>query len=705
MKEQVLDLIKKNSATYSVLLKETGFDSNDLSTIIDELIKEKKIFLNIKNKYELMKKDYIVGTLEKCANNMSYITSKGERIIIPSDELHTALKYDLVVVDRTYENYGTVIGMLNRKNKKLVCEVKEKDNKLVLVPFNGNCELRLSTPKSLTKDLIIGDRVYVELDNKVDENNTIIVDNITKIGHFNDQMNDEIAIAISKDFDIDFSYEAKKETLKIKDRITETERKDRLDLTDETVFTIDSIQTKDIDDAVSIKKLYNNNFLLGVHIADVAHYIKPHMTLFKEALKRSTSVYLGDVVIPMLPSELSNGICSLNEGKERLTKSCIMEITPKGKVLNYKIVDSIIKSKKKMSYEELNDLFNGEEVDSSYLPFIKDITYMRELSAILNLKKERMGNLEFESSDIKVKKDIYNDDKTIGFEAREQKEAEKIIENFMVLANETVASYFYWRELPFIYRVHNNPDDIKIDKTMEIISKLGFRLIRLENAYGQKAIQNILNDFKDTPEYSIISNLLLRSMSKAKYSVENVGHFALALDNYCHFTSPIRRFPDLMVHTLINMFINENTKNAHLTKLKDELCEIATHSSYKERQENDAEKDYLKLKMARYMSEHMDEEFTGCILDMDRDTVYIKLDNNIKGVLDRNSNFSLSFEIDSSNKELRCNYSKQKVKLGTNIVVKVSRVDIPQKEIYFDIIKIEKDKKTTNVKKLEKLPF
>ena len=703
MKETVLDIIKKNSVTYNVLLKETQFKNEDLDAIIKELIKERKIFLNSKNKYEQLKDCYIIGRLDKCSKNISYVLDKNARVTIPTEELHTALKYDLVVVDRTYENCGTIIGILERKNKKLVCEVKEKDNKLVLVPFNGNCEIRLSTPKFLTKDLIVGDRVYVELDNKIDENNTVVVNNVTKIGHFNDKMNDEIAIAISKDFDIDFSYEAIKELESMDTSIKDSDIEDRLDLRSESIFTIDSIQTKDMDDAVSIKKLYNGNYLLGVHIADVAHYIKPNTVLFKEALKRGTSVYLGDVVIPMLPSELSNGICSLNEGVDRLTKSCIMEITPKGKVKNFKIVDSIINSKKKMTYEELNDLFNGLEVDSSYLPFITDISLMRELSNILTSKKESLGNLEFESSDIKVKKDIYNDDKTIGFEKREQKEAEKIIENFMILANETVASYFYWRELPFIYRIHNNPDDIKIDKTMEIISKLGFRLVRLENAYGQKAIQNILNEFKDTPEYSIISNLLLRSMSKAKYSVENVGHFALALDNYCHFTSPIRRFPDLMVHNLIDRFINNSDIHHHLEKLKEELESIANHSSYKERQEDDAEKDYLKLKMAEYMAEHIGEEFTGYILDMDKNTVYIKLDNNIKGILDRNSSFGLSFEIDPTNKKLKCYYSKQKVTLGTKIIVKVSRVDIPQKEIYFDIQKLIKDEK--DIKKLEKTPF
>ena len=626
-----------------------------------------------------------------------------EKIIIPPNELHTALKNDTVVVLRTYENNGTICGIMKRKNKKLVCEVKEHNNKLILVPFNGNCEINIVVPNNLLNDYIIGDRCYIELDNSSDIDNNIVAKNITKIGHFNDKMNDELAIAISKDFDIDFTENSIEEASKIKDHITNEDKVNRIDLTKDNIFTIDSVHTKDMDDAISIKKLYNGNYLLGVHIADVAHYIKPNSSLFKEALKRGTSVYLGETVIPMIPSTLSNGICSLNEGVERLTKSCIMEINPKGKLVQYKIVNSVIKSKKKMSYEELNEFFNGNEIDESYYPFLNDLNIMRELSDIMTHNKNNKGNLDFESSDIYINKDVYNNDKIIGFETRHNEEAQRIIENFMIAANEAVASHFFWRDLPFIYRVHNNPDDLKLENTIDLISKLNYKLIRIQNAYGQKAIQNILNDFKGTKEFTIISNLLLRSMSKAKYSTENIGHYALALDNYCHFTSPIRRFPDLMVHTLINIFINNDySKNNHFEK--EILNEVAEHSSYKERQANDAEKDYIKLKMAKFMSEHIGEEFTGMILDIDKDKVYIKLDNNVKGILDFEKDFAKSFSLDTYNKQLICNYSKQKIKLGTRIVAKVSKVDIPQNEIYFDvkeIIKNNENSKNDNIKKLE----
>ena len=272
----------------------------------------------------------------------------------------------------------------------------------------------------------------------------------------------------------------------------------------------------------------------------------------------------------------------------------------------------------------------------------------------------------------------------------------------MILINEVVATHFYWQELPFIYRVHNNPDELKLEDTIELINNLGYKNVftKIKNAYGQKAIQNILEDYKDKPEYTIISNLLLRNMSKAKYSTENIGHYALASDNYCHFTSPIRRFPDLMIHTLLNSY-NKNYDNKKAKVLYKELNSICEHSSYKERQADKAEADYIKLKMAEYMKEHIDEEFEGYVLDVDKENVYIKLDNNIKGILDFSSDINSAFTLDSYNKQLNSKYSKEKINLGTRVLVKVTKVDVPQKEIYFDIKELLKNNTNNNVKKLE----
>lgn len=706
MKEKIINLLKNDAITYERLLRITGLSSQELDLIIQELINERIIFLNCDFKYETIKESYLIGTLEKTSKNQSFVKVGKRKIFIPSNELHTALKYDLVVIEETYENNGVIKGIIQRKNDKLVCEVRSWHNKLVLVPFNGNCEIHVIADQELMKDFIVGDRVYITLSNESSKDNDVVAKSITKIGHFNDQCNDEIAIAISKDFDIDFSEEAIKEADKIPTTVLESEKKDRLDLTSENTFTIDSIKTKDMDDAISIKRLPNGNFELGVHIADVAHYIKPGSKLFKEAAKRGTSVYLGDVVIPMIPSVLSNGICSLNEGVERLTKSCIMEITPKGKMVKYKIVDSVIKSKKKMTYEDLNELFKGNDVDPSYNAFIEDLTLMRELANILSIKKKRSGYLAFESSDINITKDIYDNDKITNFESHSSEEAERLIENFMVLANETIATDFYWRDIPFIYRVHSTPDEMRLEETIDQICNLeiGNKLVRLQNAYGPKAIQYILDSYRNTPLYSVVSNLLLRSMAKAKYSTDNVGHFALALDSYCHFTSPIRRFPDLMVHTLINRFNGNNATYNNLQALEEELAGIASHSSYKERQADDAEKDYIKLKMAEYMQEHIEEEFEGFILDIDKDKVFIKLDNNIKCLLDPTGEFAYSFNADHHTKTLSCRYSNQKLRLGTRVLVKVTYIDDAQKTIYVDVKELIKKQKNNQAKKLELLP-
>ena len=703
MKENILNTIKYNSISFDKIQSLLNIEEQELKSVIQELVEEQSIFLNTHNKYEFLRSDYVVGRLEKTSKNAAYVNVNGDKIAISSDELKTALKNDLVVVEKTYNHSGTIRGIIQRKNNKLVCEVKECRNRLVLVPFDVATELVLVTPKELLKDYIIGDRVYITLNNESSDDNIILVKNITKIGHFNDEFNDELAIAISRDFDIDFSEEAINEANAIPDSVQEYEKAGRIDLTTENIFTIDSIHTKDMDDAISIKKLENGNYELGVHIADVAHYVKPGSQLFKEALKRGTSVYLGDVVIPMIPSNLSNGICSLNEGVERLTKSCIMEINPKGTVVNYHILDSVIKSKKKMVYEELNSLFKGDLNDETYLPFIEDLNYMKELSNILTKVKRKNGYINFESSDINVIKDVYENDKILEFENGHAGISEKLIENFMVIANEVVATNFYWKDLPFIYRTHDSPNEMKLEDTFEQIKELGLgrKLISIQNSYGPEAIQSILDDYKASPIYSVVSNLLLRSMAKAKYTTENIGHFALAIDSYCHFTSPIRRAPDLIVHSLINKYNCNNFNYNNLDKIKNELSEMAAHSSYKERQADDAENDYIKLKMAELMEEHKDEDFEGIILDIDRDKVFIKLDNNVKAILDNCGDFMLSFDLDPTKKVLQCQYSKQKVRLGTRVLTKVTCVDIPQKQVYLDVKEIIKDKNVSHQKKLE----
>lgn len=703
MEEEVLQIIKKNNIGYKELLKKTNIDEKELDNLINKLINKRLIFLNDKEKYNLLTSEYVVARLKKCSKGFCYVMSNEEKIIIELDDLHTALNEDLVVVQRKLNNKGTIVGILERKNNKLVCEVKEFHNRLILVPFNGNKEITINADKNIFNDLIVGDRICIKLDNKADELNNININKFVKIGNSYDDMCDEISIAISKGFSINFSKEAEEEARKIPKVVNEKDKINRRDLTNEHIFTIDGVTTKDMDDAISIKKLNNGNYLLGVHIADVPYYISETNYLYNEVLERGTSVYIGPVVIPMLPSILSNGICSLNPNVPRLTKSVNIEYNPKKrKIVDYEIYNSVINSKKRMTYEDLNSYFKSGELDKEYLFLKDDIDLLREFSNVVTKNRKRHGALEFDSNDYKIKTDLYDEENIFGFEKRNIGEAEKIIENCMILANEAIATEFTYRDLPFIYRVHNSPDNLRLDSTIGVIEKLGYKLVRIQNAYGQKAIQNILDDYKGTPEYAIISNLILRSMSKAKYSTSNCGHYGLALDNYCHFTSPIRRLPDFIVHTLINVFLNNDySKNNHVEYVINHLNEISEHASYKERQADDAEKDNLKLKMAKYMEKHMDEEFEGILLDVDKDNVYVKLNNNVKGVIDYTTDFARAFSVDSHNKVLYCNHSKHKINLGTKLLLKVSRVDVPQKEVYFDVKEIIKNQSINNVKKKE----
>ena len=703
MKDNILNLIKNKNINFENLLRNTKISEDELSSILRELISEKKIFLNSSNKYEFINDNYFIGTLLRNSKGISYIEiNNNDKIYISPEELHTALKYDTVVVDITHNNYGTVKGIIERKNNKLVCEVKEYKNKLILVPFNGNCELHLSSPQELLKDLIIGDRVYTLLDDKINDENYVFVDNITKIGYCNDRFNDEKAIAISKGFDVEFSEEAMAEANQLPTEVRECDKVGRVDLTNEVTYTIDSIKTKDIDDAISVKKLSNGNVLLGVHIADVAYYIKPGSALFKEASKRKTSVYLGDLVIPMFPSIISNGICSLNEGVERLTRSTFIEYDTNGKIVNYYTCRSVIKSKKKMAYEDLTQYFMENNIDPSYLDFMNEITLMRKLASVLRKIKDDKGYLGFESNDMVVKTDPFNNDQILGFENRSPQEADRIIEVFMIACNVVRATDFTEKGIPILYRVHDVPDSLKLEDTFDKIRELGYgrQLTRINNAYGAKAIQNVLKQYQSSPLFSVVSNLLLRSMAKAKHSVNNIGHFALGEDYYCHFTAPIRRFIDLMIQILEDLFCLDYIGYNHIDEIKAALVEIADDYNYKERQADDAEVDFAKLRMAQYMATQTDTEFVGMILDIDKDKVYIKLDNNVRGILDMRSDFGYAFTVDSHRKELICNYSKQVIKLGGKLTLKVSKVDIPQKEVYFTVSNVMKDNlNNNNVKK------
>ena len=411
----------------------------------------------------------------------------------------------------------------------------------------------------------------------------------------------------------------------------EIRKKDRKDLTDVTIFTIDGDDTKDIDDAVSIKK-EDGYYILGVHIADVTNYVKEGSPLFESAYEKGTSSYLADTVLPMLPHELSNGICSLNEGVDRLTIRCVMKIDTRGKIVDHDIFPSVINSKKKMTYKNVNKIIMEDIIPEGYENFADDLKLMHELAQILRKEKINRGYIDFDLDEAKIIQD--ENGKAIDVVKRQQLDGEKLIEDFMIAANETVATHIYNMDLPFVYRIHGKPNPEKIEDFVNFVKLLGYKLDVSTEDITPKKMQDILDSLHEKKEFEILSDMLLRSMKKAVYSSNNIGHFGLASKIYTHFTSPIRRFPDLMVHTLLHKYLFENMVNMPTIRYYENyLPDACEHASKKEVDAQSAEREVLDMKMAEYMESHIGQEYTGIISGVTNFGLFVKLPNLIEGLV------------------------------------------------------------------------
>ena len=464
----------------------------------------------------------------------------------------------------------------------------------------------------------------------------------------------------------------------------------RRDLTNEVIFTIDGDDTKDIDDAISIKKLDNGNYELGVHIADVSNYVKPNTALGDAAYERGTSSYLADTVIPMIPHKLSNGICSLNEGVIRLTMSCVMEINEKGKVVNYDIFTSYIKSRKKMTYKKVNDVIVRGIVAPGYEEFADKLHLMNDLSKILRKEKISRGYMDFDLDEAKIVQDETG--KAIDVIKRVRENGEKLIEDFMIAANETVANHIYQMDLPFVYRVHDTPKPEKVDDFMNLVKLMGYKLVGRYNEYSPKAMQGFLDQLHDKPEFEILSSLLLRSMRKAQYSSENIGHFSLASKAYTHFTSPIRRFPDLQVHRLLKKYLVENDMSmTTIQTLGSSLVEITRHSSEREVAAVEAERDVLDMKMAEYMEDHIGEEFDGIITTITNFGFFVELPNLVEGLVHVQTLKGDYFTYVPELLSMIGKSTKKTYRLGDKVRVKCVSASKENSMIDFELVKVDEN--------------
>ena len=601
------------------------------------------------------------------------------------DDINGALKNDLClfVIDKESKK-AKVKKIIKRFNDLVVCELI--DNKLKIYGDNKHVDI----PSNECSRLVEGSRVLIKLKNDGLNGNIVEI-----IGHKDDPGIDLTQIALSKCFSLDFSEEYLKELEKFPNHVKEDEIKGRLDLRNKLIYTIDCDNTKDMDDAISVEKKENGNYVLGVHIADVSHYVKLGSEIFKEAFKRGNSLYMLNTVIPMIHKFLSNGICSLNPSVDRLTKSCFMEIDKDGNIVDYKIVKSVIRSKKKMKYSEVNKLLEENKMVAGYEPFIDNLKLANELNNILNKARIERGYVKFMSNDLIVELDKNN--KPLEFKMQEQKTAETMIENCMLMANQTVAINYSW--LPFIYRIHEMPDKNTVINILQFLKKLGYNIPLIKNVDNQKALQGILRDLSSDKDFKIISNFILRGMKKAKYSTENTGHFALAYEHYTHFTSPIRRLSDLMVHILIDLYEKNNYMiNEEIENLEQLLIDVSIQASFKERKAIEAENEANAMKMAEYMEGHINEYFNGKIINIDSSGVTVEV-NNIIGHVNFSDIKKDSYKFNKENFTLFGKKTKQTLKIGDNVRIKVLSASKEYRTIDFAICeKLDKVKQKVLIK-------
>ncbi len=612
-------------------------------------------------------------------------------IFIPAHEIGHAMHGDIVMVrvfhsSKGNRREGTVVRVIEHGQKEVVGTFVQLRAGCLVTPDDKKLTGDILISKEFTAGAVEGHKVVVELTRYPDAFHTA-EGKITRIlGHKNDPGVDILSIIYHHGLPQEFPEEALEEANKIKEVISERDLFKRRDLRDETIVTIDGADAKDLDDAVTVVRLDNGHFKLGVHIADVSYYIKAGSDLDKEAYERATSVYLVDRVIPMIPHRLSNGICSLNPQVDRLTLSCEMEIDMDGQVVSHEIFQSVIKTTARMTYSDVNDILISKDQTllTEYEQLIPMFQDMEALAAILRQKRMTRGSIDFDFKEAKV---LVND---VGIPTdvvlRDRSVAEKLIEEFMLAANETVAEHFHWLDVPFIYRIHEDPNEEKLQKFFEFILNFGLIVRGSANGIHPRAFQEILDEIKGKPEEMVVSKIMLRSMKQAKYDPESLGHFGLSTDFYTHFTSPIRRYPDLIVHRLIREYLIEGHVDKDTQeKWEAQLGEIANHSSEMERRSVSAERDTEDLKKAEYLADKIGEEFTGIISSVTNFGVFVELPNTIEGLVHVSNMNDDYYHFNERDYTMVGERSGRVYQIGEEIAVQVAQVNIEERTIDFKI--------------------
>ncbi|WP_129732067.1 ribonuclease R [Ectobacillus funiculus] len=661
------------------------------------LMEEKGLVVRTRsNRYGLPEKmNLLKGKLTGHSRGFAFVVpeEKGQDdIFIPPTELNGALHGDTVLARINSETSGsrkegTIVRIIERGTKQLVGTYTESKNFGFVIPDDKRIISDIFIPKNVAMGAVEGHKVVVKITAYPQDRMSAEGEVIQILGHKNDPGVDILSVIHKHGLPMMFPADVLDQANNVPDTIDPKDLENRRDLRNEVIVTIDGADAKDLDDAVTVKKLDNGNYKLGVHIADVSHYVTEGSPIDVEAADRGTSIYLVDRVIPMIPHRLSNGICSLNPKVDRLTLSCEMEINAKGEVVKHDIFQSVIKTTERMTYFDVNRILEDkdEELFSRYEALIPMFQDMGELAAILREKRMTRGAIDFDFKEAKVLVDEDGQPKDVVL--RERSTAEKLIEEFMLAANETIAEHFHWLNVPFMYRVHEEPKEDKLERFFQFITNFGYTVKGKANDIHPRALQQILEMVQGQPEEVVISTVMLRSMKQARYDAESLGHFGLSTEYYTHFTSPIRRYPDLIVHRLIRTYLINGRIDADTqAKWREKLASIAEHSSNMERRAVEAERETDELKKAEYMMDKIGEEFEGMISSVTNFGMFVELPNTIEGLIHVSYLTDDYYRYDEQHYAMIGERTGKVFRIGDEVTIRVVKVNKDERSIDFEVV-------------------
>lgn len=674
----------------AVVLQIPGEQRQELREVLDALVEERKITISKRGKYTCGHTERLKGIFQANARGFGFVTPEDgtDDIFIPEECLGNAfqgdeVEYIITSAPAGKRREGKIVGIISHGVTHIVGLYEKCKSFGFVRPDNCRYVNDIYIPSGREMGAVTGHKVVVEMTSYGGEHMKPEGKVTQIIGHVNDPGTDILSIVMDLGIKTEFPEKVLNQAVRVGKPVSEADRAGRKDLTNVKMVTIDSEDAKDLDDAVSVER-DGENYVLGVHIADVTNYVQEKSALDREALERGTSVYLADRVIPMLPHILSNGVCSLNAGEERLALSCIMTISPKGEMISHEITESVICVDKRMSYNKVSAVLEqDEQALREYEGFVPMIWMMKELSELIRQKRGKRGAIDFDFPETKIVLD--EDGKPIEVKPYDRNPATEIIEDFMLMANETVAEEFFWREIPFLYRTHEAPDEDRIRQLSAFVNSFGYH-IHVGNEIRPKEIQKLLEKVEGKPEEDLISRLTLRSMKQARYTTENTGHFGLAAKYYTHFTSPIRRYPDLQIHRIIKENLRGRFDENRAEHYSELLQQVAAQCSERERRAEEAEREVVKLKKAEYMRDHIGEEFDGVISGVTKWGAYVELENTVEGLAHVADMWDDHYEFYEQSYELVGEHTGKTYKPGQKVRICVTDADKLQRTVNFRIL-------------------